>query len=63
MSTPLISIAMPFYNAERTIGASIRNYCFATTALRMRAASWRAHSTIRASCCGETHSASNWERA
>ena len=25
MSTPLISIAMPFYNAERTIGASIRS--------------------------------------
>jgi glycosyltransferase involved in cell wall biosynthesis len=25
MSTPLVSIAMPFYNAERTIGASIRS--------------------------------------
>jgi len=25
MSTPLISIAMPFYNSERTIGASIRS--------------------------------------
>ena len=24
-STPLISIAMPFYNAERTIAASIRS--------------------------------------
>lgn len=25
MSTPLVSIAMPFYNAERTMGASIRS--------------------------------------
>ena len=25
MSEPLVSIAMPFYNAERTIGASIRS--------------------------------------
>ena len=25
MSAPLVSIAMPFYNAQRTIGASIRS--------------------------------------
>src|ERR1039457_6380295 len=30
MSTPLVSIAMPFYNAERTIGASIRSMLLQT---------------------------------
>ena len=73
MSTPLVSIAMPFYNAERTMGASIRSILLqshadwelllcddgSTDASRELARAFQ----IRASWCVATSAASNWERA
>ena len=68
MSAPLVSIAMPFYNAERTIAASIRSI------LLQSYSNWElllcddgstdaSLDLIRELWCGATRAAYNWERA